>query len=328
MRSLNRTPRSSLAELRHLLRSNLKFKHLQLIVAISERLHVGRVAEHLSLSQPAVSKALAELESLLGAQLFERTPSGLIVTPEGKVFVQYAREALARVSRLGDDLETAKLGHAGTIHVGSVTAASRLVPLTIELLKQRSPHTTVHLDEGLMEPLIDGLRLGELDLVIVRVDTIPDPSGLALESVYQDAIVLVTTPGSPVLSTRKLTWGALAKYPWVLPPPDSSSRRRYDEALRQHGLGPPEDLVETGAVLAMLTLTRERAGICAMSETLARYFQRLHVLEILPLPPLTLGSSVGIARLDGRRLRPAALLFSECFKQAVLTELPDRLVIS
>lgn len=297
-------------------------------MAISEHLHIGRVAEHLSLSQPAVSKALAEIESLVGAQLFERTPSGVIETPQGKLFVQYAREALAQVGRLGDDLEAAKLGHAGTIHVGSVTAASRLVPLTIELLKQRSPHTTVRLDEGLMEPLIHGLRLGELDIVIVRVDTIPDPAGLALESVYQDAVVLVTTPGSPVLSERNLTWNALAKYPWVLPPPDSSSRRRYDEALRQHGLGLPEDLVETGSFLAMLTLTRERGGICGMSEALARYCQRLEVLEILPLPPLTLGSPVGIARLEGRRQRPAALLFSECFKQAVQTELPERLVIS
>ena len=131
-----------MSELRQLLRSNLKFKHLQLLVAISERLHIGRVAEHLSLSQPAVSKTLAELESLIGAQLFERTPGGLIETPEGKVFVRYAREALAHVGRVGEDLEAAKLGHAGRIHVGSVTAASRLVPLTIELLKQRSPHTT------------------------------------------------------------------------------------------------------------------------------------------------------------------------------------------
>ena len=316
-----------MAELRHLLRSNLKFKHLQLIVDISERLHIGRVAEHLSLSQPAISKSLAEIESLVGAQLFERTPAGLIATPQGEVFVQYAREALAQVGRLGDDLDAATLGHTGTIRVGSVTAASRLVPLTIELLKQRSPNTTVRLDEGWMEPLIHALRLGELDLVIVRVDTIPDPAGLALESVYQDAVVLVTTPDSPVLSEPNLTWSALAKYPWVLPPPDSESRRRYVEALRQNGIGLPSDRVETGSFLAMLTLTRERSGICGMSQTLARYCQRLGLLEILPLPPLTQGSAVGIARLEGRRQRRAAQLFSECFKEAVQRELPDRLVI-
>jgi DNA-binding transcriptional LysR family regulator len=317
-----------LGQLSRLLRSNLKFKHLQLLVSISERLHIGRVAEHLSLSQPAVSKSLAEIESIVGSQLFERTPSGLIETPEGKVFVLYARAALAQLGRLGDDLEAAHLGHAGTIQVGSVTAGSRLVPLAIELLKQRSPNTTVRLDEGLMEPLIHGLRLGELDLVIARVDTIPDPTGLALESVYQDSIVLVTAPGSSVLSQRKLTWSSLAQYPWVLPPPDSASRRRYDEALRQHGVGLPKDLVETGSFLAMLTLTRERSGICGMSEALARYCQRLGMLEILPLPPLALGSPVGIARLAGRRQRPAALLFSECFKEAVQMALPDRLVIS
>ena len=93
-----------MAELRHLLRSNLKFKHLQLIVAISDRLHIGRVAEHLHLSQPAVSKSLAEFESIVDAQLFERRSSGLVETPQGKVFVRYARQALAQVGRLGDAL--------------------------------------------------------------------------------------------------------------------------------------------------------------------------------------------------------------------------------
>jgi len=316
-----------LRQLSRLLRSNLKFRHLQLMVSISERLHIGRVAEHLSLSQPAVSKSLAEIESIVGSQLFERTPSGLIETREGKVFAEYAREALAQLGRLGDDLEAVQLGHAGTIVVGSVVAASRLVPLAIELLKQRSPSTTVRLDEGLMEPLIHGLRLGALDLVIVRVDTIPDPIGLTLESVYQDSIVLVTTPGSPLLSQRKLTYGSLASCSWVLPPPDSVSRRRYDDALRQHGLGAPKDLVETGSFFSMITLTRERSGICGMSEALAAYCERLGLLKVLPLPPLALGSPVGIARLEGRRQRPAALLFSECFKEAVHTTLPDRLVM-
>ena len=139
--------------------------------------------------------------------------------------------------------------------------------------------------------------------------------------------MLVTTPDSPVLSEPNLTWSALAKYPWVLPPPDSESRRRYVEALRQNGIGLPSDRVETGSFLAMLTLTRERSGICGMSQTLARYCQRLGLLEILPLPPLTQGSAVGIARLEGRRQRRAAQLFSECFKEAVQRELPDRLVI-
>jgi len=127
-----------LRQLSRLLRSNVKFRHLQLIVSISERLHIGRVAEHLSLSQPAVSKSLAEIESIVGSQLFERTPSGLIETREGKVFAEYAREALAQLGRLGDDLEAAQLGHAGTIVVGSVVAVSASPDHSFSKLRQNT----------------------------------------------------------------------------------------------------------------------------------------------------------------------------------------------
>ena len=316
-----------MTELRHLLRSNLKFKHLQMLVAISDRLHIGRVAEHMHLSQPAISKSLAELESIVGAQLFERTSSGLVETSQGAVFAQYARMALAQVARLGDDLQAAQLGKAGTIHIGTVSAASRLVFVAIELFKRQSPSTTVRLEEGLMESLVERLRLGELDLVIVRVDTVADRSGLILEPIYDDAVVAVAAPDSPLASQPDLRWADLANHPWVLPPPDTFSRRRYEDALRQHGVGLPKDLVETASFLAMIMLTRERHGVCAMSEGLARYFERIGVFAILPLAAVSMRSAVGMVRLEERQHRPATELFAKCFTQAVRLELPERSLI-
>src|SRR5215470_1853489 len=99
-------------DLGQLLRSNTKFKHLRIVVAISERSHIGRVAELMHLSQPAVSKSLAEIESLLGVRLFDRTPSGLVETPQGKIFVEFAREMLSRSGRLGEELAALQLGFA------------------------------------------------------------------------------------------------------------------------------------------------------------------------------------------------------------------------
>lgn len=315
-----------MAELGHLLRSNVRFKHLQLIVAISERLHISRVAEHVHLSQPAVSKALAEIESMVGALLFERTATGLIETAQGKIFVRYAREALAQLGRLGEDLTAAQLGHAGTIRVGSMIAASVLVPLTIKLLKARSPNTTVRLEEGLIEPLVQRLGLGELDLVVVRLDSIPDAGGFVLEPLYQDAVVVVCAADAPLAAQASLCWADLASQPWVLPPPDSASGRRYEEALRQHGLGMPRDLVETASFLSIVTLARERQGVGLLPEALAKYWERLGLLRILPLPAMALGSRMGIARVEGRRPRPGVALFAECLKEAVQRELPDRLL--
>jgi DNA-binding transcriptional LysR family regulator len=321
--SLRTTLETALSEPTHLLRSNTKFKHLQLVVAISERLHIGRVAELLHLSQPAVSKSLAEIESLIGAQLFERTPSGLVETAQGKIFVRYARETLAQLGRVADDLAAARQGLAGTIHVGSMITASLLVPLSIKLLKEQSPNLTVRIDEGLVEPLMEKLSLGQLDIVIARLDSIADPGGLTLETIYQDAVVVVAAPDSPLLSQKKLQWPQLGDLPWVLPPPGTSSRRRYEEAIRQHGMPTPQDLVETGSFLSMITLTREREGLCLLPEALARYCQRAGLIGILPLPLVTLGSPIGIASIEGRRQRSGVALFAECFREAVRRELPQ-----
>ncbi|MEI7784854.1 MAG: LysR substrate-binding domain-containing protein [Betaproteobacteria bacterium] len=305
------------------MRSNTKFKHLQLVVAISERLHIGRVAEFLHLSQPAVSKSLAEIESLIGAQLFERTPSGLVETAQGSLFVRYARETLAQLGRVADDLAAARSGLAGTIHIGSMITASLLVPLSVKLLKERSPNTTVRIEDGLIEPLMEKLDLGQLDLVIVRLDTIPNPTGLLLETLYQDAVVVVAAPDSQLVQQPNLQWQQLGALPWVLPPPGTSSRRRYEDAIRQHGMEAPKDLVETASFLSMVTLTRERQGLCLLPEALARYFEKAGLVSILALPSVTLGSPIGIARMQDRRERPGVTLFAECFREAVRTELPN-----
>lgn len=300
-----------------LLRSNTKLKHLQLVAAISEHLHLGKVAGLMHLSQPTVSKNLAEVESLIGARLFERTPAGLVPTAQGKVFAEFAREMLSRVGRMEDEIASIGRGLSGTVNVGAQIAGTAvLVPLSVKLPKERAPRITVRLDDALVEPLMRNLRLGASDLVICRVDAIPDTTGLAIETLYQDAIVPVTGFDAPIARKRRLEWTDLAPYPWILPPAESSARRRQDGAMRKLGLPPPEDLVETGAFLSMLTLLRERQCVCLLPERLARYCESASLLRILPLPVISLGSSIGIARLRDRRPTPGVGMFIECLREA------------
>ncbi|MBK9609376.1 MAG: LysR family transcriptional regulator [Betaproteobacteria bacterium] len=304
-------------ELSQLLRSNTKFKHLQLVVAVSDRLHIGKVAEQMHLSQPTVSKTLAEIESLVGVRLFERTPAGLVETPQGKAFTQFAREMLVRIGRMGEGVSAAQLGYAGTVTVGAqISGTAVLVPMAVKLLKQKSPGTTVRLDDGLIEPLMEKLRFGESDLVIGRVDAIQDTTGIAVETLYQDVVVAVAAPKAAVARKRRLEWLDLADCPWILPPPESSARRRIDDEARQLGLPIPKDLVETGSFLAMLMLLRERDCVCLFPEHLAKYCEAALLVKVLPLPPIHMGSPIGIARLEGRRPRPAIALFMECLREA------------
>lgn len=316
--------RPDVYDLSQLLRSNTKFKHLKLVVAISERAHIGKVAEQMHLSQPAVSKALAEIESLVGVRLFERTPAGLVETAYGKVFVAFAREMLSRIGRVGDELTAVQQGYAGTVHAGAqITGTAVLIPLAVKLLKQRSPTTTVRLDDGLIEPLMEQLLLGQLDIVIGRLDTIPDMRGVAIETLYQDPVVLVAASGAPITLRRELDWHDLNAYPWILPPPGSSSRRRFDDVARQLGLSLPTDLVETSSFVVMLTLMRERDTVCLLPQRLARYCEAAGLVKVLPVPALHVGSPIGLVSVEDRHLRPSVVLFIDCLREATAGVTPE-----
>jgi DNA-binding transcriptional LysR family regulator len=303
-------------ELTHLLRSNVKLKHLQFIVAISDQLHLGRGAERLHVSQPTASKTLAELESLVGARLFERTPAGLAPTAQGRVFVEFAREMLSRTTRLGEELAAAQLGFAGTVSIGAQIGAAMLVPLAIKILKDQSPRTTVRVDDGLIEPLIEKLRVGRCDLVVGRLDSILDGAGIAVEPLYEDAVVVVTSPESRLARKPRLAWRDLADCSWVLPPQESFARDRFNRAAADMGLRAPEDLVETSSFLAIITLLRERDCVGVLSEGVARFAEASSLASVLPLPAINIGSSIGIVHLEGRDQGPNTALFMQCLREA------------
>lgn len=304
-------------DLTRLLRSNIKFKHLHLLVAMNELRHVGKVAEFMHLSQPAISKALAELEAMVETALFERTSRGVVPTAAGELFIRFAQETLGQLDRVGDNFAALRTGAAGSVHIGSMTTATAiLLPQAIMRMKERSPTTTVRVDEGLIEDLVERLALGRLDLIIGRLDAIPEPGGLLLEKLYDDAVVVVSAPGHSLASHATLTWADCAAQSWVLPPPMSSARRRFDAATVVHGMERPTDLVESASFLAILTLVRERGSLGILPNALARYCEQAGLLRVLPLPSVHLGSPIGIVRVEDRAEQPATTLFIDCLRAA------------
>src|SRR5258706_11150847 len=85
---------NEMGQIDRVMRSNLKLRHLQLLVALDELRHVGRAAEFLSISQPAVSKTLAEIERMYGLSLFDRSTRGTVPTASGSGLLRFPRSVL------------------------------------------------------------------------------------------------------------------------------------------------------------------------------------------------------------------------------------------
>lgn len=301
-----------MAQIDRVLRSNIKLRHLQLVVALDQFRHLGRTAEFLSVSQPAVSRMLGEVESMLELTLFERSTRGTEPTPAGRSFVRFARGVLAEYERTRDEIAAEESGAAGRTRVGSmVVALPTVVGPAVELLKRRAPQATVLVDEGDLTQLLPKLRIGELDLFIGRLEPGYASPDLVTEALYSESMVAVTRPDHPLAVQPRVSWRHLAEHPCVLPPPWASLRVKLEQQFFKHGLEPPRDVVETASFLAQLAFLHERDAVAFMAASVARHFERLGVVHPLrmkvpvDLPP------VGMITLRGQRLTTTTLEFME-----------------
>lgn len=300
------------------LRSNLKLRHLQLLVALDEFRHLGRASEFLSLTQPAVSKSLAEIERLFGLDLFVRSTRGTEPTAYGDAVVRFARSVLADYGRTRDEIGAVARGSAGRVSVGAmvVATAGLLVP-AVTLLKRRSAHATVLVEEGDLTRLLPRLRLAEIDLVVGRLEPGYSAPDLQTEALYDEAMQVVVRPNHALARRPRPSWADLAALPWVVPPPWASSRIKLNQMFYKHQLEPPADLVESASFLVTLAFLRERPAVAFVARSVAAHLQREKLAVALPIEvPIEL-PPVGLFTLRGRRRTPAAEQLMHCLREVV-----------
>lgn len=263
-----------MSDIDRVLRSNLKLKHLQLIVALDEFRHLGRSAEFLSLTQPAVSKSLVEIERLFGLTLFERSTRGTVPTPHGEKVVRFARSVLADFARTREDIANIHSGGADRIRVGAMAVATPgLLFDAVCLLKKVSPRTTVAIEEGDLSRLLPRLRLGELDFIVGRLEPGYAAPDLDTEALYSEPMRLVVAPGHPLAAARRVRWEDLAALPWVVPPAWASSRLKLTQLFYQHHLEPPAQLVESASFLVTTTFLRQRGCVALVAQDVADHLR-------------------------------------------------------
>jgi DNA-binding transcriptional LysR family regulator len=306
-----------MSDIDRVLRSNLKLRHLQMLVALDQFRHLGRASEFLSLTQPAVSKTLAEIERMFELDLFVRSTRGTEPTPYGATVVRFARSVLADFDRTRDEIAAVASGAAGRVSVGAmVVATPELLSRAVALLKARSLQTTVLIEEGDLTRLLPRLRVGELDLFVGRLEPGYASPDLETETLYDEPMSIVARPDHALVRKAKPSWADLAAEAWVMPPPWASSRIKLNQMFYKHGLNPPVDVIESASFLVTLTFLRERGSMAFVARSVARYLEREGMAKILrvkvpiELPP------VGIITMSSRMRTPASQQLIECLRQA------------
>jgi DNA-binding transcriptional LysR family regulator len=302
------------------LRSNIKLRHLQLVVALDEFRHVGRTAEFLSVTQPAVSRMLGEVEAMLGASLFSRSTRGSEPTVAGRSFIRFARSVLADYERTRDEMAALESGAAGRTRVGSmVVALPTLVAPSVEMLKAKSPGTTVLIDEGDLTHLLPKLRLGELDLFVGRLEPGYASPDLVTEALYVEPMVAVVAAGHGLAKLKKVEWKHLAGTPCVVPPPWASLRVKLEQEFYRHKLQPPVDVVETASFLGQVAFLKQRGAVAFMARSVGRHFQAQGFVQVLKLAVAVELPPVGLITVRGRPMTAVTANLVACLRKIAIS---------
>lgn len=319
----NQTDKYAMSDIDRVLRSNLKLKHLQLLVALDEFRHLGRVSEFLSLTQPAVSKALAEIETIFGLRLFTRSTRGTEPTEFGIVVVRFARSVLADFDRTRDEITALNSGVLGRTSVGTmVVALPGLLLPAIQALKADSALTTVSIEEGDLTRLLPRLRTGEIDLFVGRLEPGYSAPDLETEALSNEEMTVVIHPDHPLAHKPSVDWADLSECPWVVPPPWAASRVKLIDIFHRHHLHPPTNVVESASFLVIMAFLRQAESVGFVARSVSDFLEKENVARRLPIRlPMEL-PAIGMITIRGRQHSPTTLRLMECLR-AIAASRPE-----
>ena len=146
----------------------MTLNELRYLVAVAQEKSFGRAALRCFISQPALSVAIQKLEEELGAQLFERGPGEVTVTPVGGRIVEQAQKVLEEAARVKELAQAGRNQLVGVFRLGAIhTVAPYLFPDLIPVLNELAPEMPLEIEENITEYLETALKSGRIDAAII-----------------------------------------------------------------------------------------------------------------------------------------------------------------
>ncbi|MBW3506996.1 MULTISPECIES: LysR family transcriptional regulator [unclassified Pseudomonas] len=282
-------------------RSRLRMRHLQLLFVLSEEGSLRKTANIMALTQPAVTKALHELESLVGEALFIRTHKGLVANTLGEAAIRYAQLVFADMSGLHEEMTALQSGNLGTLRIGSMgSLVGGLLPRTLAQLTQRHPKLNITVVIDTSDVLLQALSLDQLDLVIARITDGWPTEDLNFEAFDEEVIQIVARTGHPQQHNSDVTLETLARYPWIVQSQPAPLREIYQQIFRQSQVQAPASPLETASTMLTVSLLQQTDMLALMPLSLVEYYSELGVLAPLPITVAARLMPFGLISRKGR----------------------------
>ena len=244
----------------------LNFHQLYIFYAVASHRSFSRAAETLSITQPAVSIQVQELEKFLGAALFHRRTRGLRITEVGETVFAYAQQIFSLSGKLLETLEEIHNLQTGRLALGaSTTPGEYLLPLAVGRFRQLYPGISVELSIANTRSITQRILNQELDLGMVGRHPTTGQDELGIIDYMEDEIILVAAPNHPLAQQDRVTPEQVVEAGLILREPGSATRNTAEEAFNDLGITPVAAL-SLGSNQALKQAAMAGGGVAVISQ--------------------------------------------------------------
>ncbi|HEY1545688.1 MAG TPA: LysR family transcriptional regulator [Xanthobacteraceae bacterium] len=289
----------------------LKLRDLDILATLIDAGSMGKAAARLNVSQPAVSKAIAEVEAALGVRLVDRGRRGITPTPYGLALKKRSVAIFNDLRQGVQDIDFLTDPTTGEVRIGSTDPISiALVSPCIDRLSRKYPRMTFHVIAGNTASLYQDVVDRNVEFAICRmIGAMPDD--LAAEVLFHDALAILTAAANPLTHRRKLTLADLVDEPWVQLPEDSLFGAMVTEVFRAKGYEPPRPTVVTHSEYLKNDFLAKGRFLSVLPGFMLKVPGWHPRLKALPIALPHTRKPIGLITLKGRTLTPQTQLFIE-----------------
>lgn len=306
------------AAMRALIAARLRLRHLNCIVAIAQERTLARAAARLNLSQPAVSKTLAELEQWAGARLVERGRNGAALTAAGEHFLRYALDVRRAVEASASALTREDLARVQSVRIGALpTVEAAVLPPAILRVQAVMPQLGVKIHSDSNSELLRALKAGEVDLMIGRMAEPASMQGVSFEYLYTESLAMAARAGHPLARAgAAATLEDALAYPLVIAGEHTAPRHHTEAFFESRGLALPPGCVETQSAAVARAVVQASEAVWIVPLRVVEQELAAGALARIEVPAPHGVEPVGMLRRTTVPLSDAAQAFMEALREA------------
>ena len=295
---------------------SIKLHDLHVLMVVVQAGSMSRAAALLNTTQPAISRAIGELERTMGVRLLDRKPQGVEPTGYGRALLDGGAAVFDDLRQAVKNIEFLADPTAGEVRIGSTAfLAASFVSGVIDRLSRRYPRIVFYFVTGYGESLHRELHERNVDLLIVRSFGPIADERLDFEFLFDDSYVVAAGVQNRWARRRSIELAELMNESWVLPPPRSVIGSIVMAAFRASGLDYPRVTVVTDSPHMRISLLATGRFVTAFPASILRFPARRPELKVLPVELPMARQPNGILTLKNRTLSPVAQLFIDCARE-------------